>query len=148
MGCGLCFKGKYGCLRIQICRSWPYFFKYISDRFETKYPEIGLVIDEAMRSIEKENKRLKDIIPKNFVWQELDKRRLGEVVDLFTNIQMPLHEWGKTFKILAGYHQYFAVKKAAVSTLNATVTDGKAVVFWHTQGSGKFLSMIFYVHAL
>ena len=41
-----------------------------------------------MRSIEKENKRLKDILPKNFARPELDKRRLGDVVDLFTNIQM------------------------------------------------------------
>ena len=47
-------------------------------------PEIGSVIDDAMRSIEKENKRLKDILPKNFARPELDKRRLGEVVDLFT----------------------------------------------------------------
>ena len=54
-------------------------------------PEIGTVIDEAMRSIEKENKRLKDILPKNFARPELDKRRLGEVVDLFTNIQMIDH---------------------------------------------------------
>ena len=44
-----------------------------------------------MRSIEKENKRLKDILPKNFARPELDKRRLGEVVDLFTNIQMIEH---------------------------------------------------------
>ena len=44
-------------------------------------PEIGTVIDEAMRAIEKENKRLKDIIPKNFARPELDKRRLGDVVD-------------------------------------------------------------------
>ena len=51
----------------------------------------GTVIDEAMRSIEKENKRLKDILPKNFARPELDKRRLGEVVDLFTNIQMIDH---------------------------------------------------------
>ena len=51
-------------------------------------PEIGTVIDDAMRSIEKENKRLKDILPKNFARPELDKRRLGEVVDLFTNIKM------------------------------------------------------------
>ena len=49
-------------------------------------PEIGTAIDEAMRSIEKENKRLKDILPKNFARPELDKRRLGDVVDLFTNI--------------------------------------------------------------
>lgn len=55
-------------------------------------PEIGVMIDDAMRSIEKENKRLKDILPKNFARPELDKRRLGDVVDLFTNIQM--HEQG------------------------------------------------------
>lgn len=54
-------------------------------------PEIGTVIDDAMRSIEKENKRLKDILPKNFARPELDKRRLGDVVDLFTNIKMLDH---------------------------------------------------------
>ena len=53
-----------------------------------------------------------------------------------------------TFKILAGYHQYFAVKKAVASTLHATETDGKGGVFWHTQGSGKSLSMVFYAHYL
>ena len=51
-------------------------------------PEIGTVIDNAMRAIEKENKRLKDILPKNFARPDLDKRRLGDVVDLFTNIKM------------------------------------------------------------
>lgn len=49
---------------------------------------IGTVIDEAMRAIEKANKRLKDILPKNFARKELDKKRLGDVVDLFTNIKM------------------------------------------------------------
>lgn len=53
-----------------------------------------------------------------------------------------------TFKILAGYHQYFAVKKAIESTKHATETDGKGGVFWHTQGSGKSLSMVFYAHLL
>ena len=51
-------------------------------------------------------------------------------------------------KILAGYHQYFAVKKAVESTKHATETDGKGGVFWHTQGSGKSLSMVFYAHLL
>jgi len=51
-------------------------------------PEIGTVIDNAMREIEKYNKRLKDILPKNFARPELDKRRLGDIVDLFTNIKM------------------------------------------------------------
>ncbi|MBE5884917.1 MAG: SAM-dependent DNA methyltransferase [Lachnospiraceae bacterium] len=50
--------------------------------------EIGTVIDKAMIAIESENKKLKGILPKNFARQELDKRRLGEVVDLFTNIKM------------------------------------------------------------
>lgn len=49
-------------------------------------PEIGQVIDEAMVEIENENRRLKGILPKNFARPELDKRRLGEVVDIFTNI--------------------------------------------------------------
>ena len=47
-----------------------------------------MIIDDAMRAIEKENKRLKDILPKNFARPELDKQRLGDVVDLFTNINM------------------------------------------------------------
>lgn len=51
-------------------------------------------------------------------------------------------------KILAAYHQYFAVRKAIVSTKHAAVTDGKGGVFWHTQGSGKSLSMVFYAHLL
>ena len=51
-------------------------------------------------------------------------------------------------KILSGYHQYFAVKKAIESTKHATQTDGKGGVFWHTQGSGKSLSMVFYAHLL
>lgn len=53
-----------------------------------------------------------------------------------------------TFKVMAAYHQYFAVKKAIESTRHATVTDGKGGVFWHTQGSGKSLSMVFYAHYL
>ena len=47
------------------------------------------MIDNAMRSIEKENKKLKDILPKNFARPELDKRRLGDVVDLFTKLFPP-----------------------------------------------------------
>ena len=53
-----------------------------------------------------------------------------------------------TFKVLAAYHQYFAVKKAIESTRHAIETDGKGGVFWHTQGSGKSLSMVFYAHYL
>lgn len=45
-----------------------------------------------MAAIERENKRLKGILPKNFARPELDKRRLGEVVDIFTNIQLTDHK--------------------------------------------------------
>ena len=51
-------------------------------------PEIGTVIDKAMISIENENIKLKGILPKNFARPELDKIKLGEVVDLFTNVKM------------------------------------------------------------
>ena len=51
-------------------------------------PSIGKVIDDAMVAIENENKKLKGILPKNFARPELDKRRLGDVVDLFTNVKM------------------------------------------------------------
>ncbi len=67
-------------------------------------PEIGQVIDDAMRAIEKENARLKDILPKNFARPELDKRRLGEVVDLFTNIKMIEH--GNEKDILGRTYEY------------------------------------------
>ena len=73
-------------------------------------PELGTVIDDAMRSIEKENKRLKDILPKNFARPELDKRRLGEVVDLFTNIQMIEH--GNSKDILGRTYEYCLSKFA------------------------------------
>lgn len=51
-------------------------------------------------------------------------------------------------KILGAYHQYFAVRKAVASTAKATAGDGRGGVFWHTQGSGKSLSMVFYARLL
>ena len=73
-------------------------------------PEVGTVIDNAMRLIEKENVRLKGILPKNFARPELDKRRLGDVVDLFTNIQMKEH--GDTKDILGRTYEYCLSKFA------------------------------------
>ena len=73
-------------------------------------PEIGTVIDDAMRAIEKENKRLKDILPKNFARPELDKRRLGDVVDLFTNIKMV--DAGSSRDILGRTYEYCLSKFA------------------------------------
>lgn len=74
-----------------------------------------------------------------------EKERL---LDIIKNFICFSNEGVEKFKILAGYHQYFAVKKAIESTKHATFTDGKGGVFWHTQGSGKSLSMVFYAHLL
>ena len=70
------------------------------------------------------------------------------LLDIIKNFICFSDDGTKEFKILAGYHQYFAVKKAIESTKKATVTDGKGGVFWHTRGSGKSLSMVFYAHLL
>lgn len=48
----------------------------------------GITIDNAMRAIEKENNSLKDVLPKIFASKNLDKTKLGEVIDIFTNIDM------------------------------------------------------------
>jgi len=70
------------------------------------------------------------------------------LLDIIKNFICFSNEGINSFKILAGYHQYFAVRKAVESTKKATITDRKGGVFWHTQGSGKSLSMVFYAHLL
>ena len=72
--------------------------------------EIGTIIDNAMRDIEKENKSLKGILPKNFARPELNKQALGDVVDLFTNIQMSDH--GDKKDILGRTYEYCLSKFA------------------------------------
>ncbi len=51
-------------------------------------PEIGKIIDTAMLAIEKENPTLKNVLPKNFANPDLDQTVLGNVVDIFTNVDM------------------------------------------------------------
>lgn len=70
------------------------------------------------------------------------------LLDIIKNFICFSNEGLKQFKILAGYHQYFAVRKAIESTKKGMATDGRGGVFWHTQGSGKSLSMVFYTHLL
>ncbi len=70
------------------------------------------------------------------------------LLDIFKNFICFSNEVKSPAKILAGYHQYFAVRKAVEKAKIATNSDGKGGVFWHTQGSGKSLSMVFYAHLL
>ena len=72
--------------------------------------EVGVIIDNAMRKIEKENKPLKGILPKTFARPELNKQALGEVVDLFTNIEMADH--GDKKDILGRTYEYCLSKFA------------------------------------
>ena len=74
--------------------------------------------------------------------------RRERFIDILQNFICFDHKDGRTAKIMAAYHQYFAVNKALVKTGKAIGGDGKIGVFWHTQGSGKSLSMVFYVHRL
>ena len=74
-----------------------------------------------------------------------EKERL---LDIIKNFICFLNDGENIIKILAAYHQYIAVRKAITSTKKASITDGKGGVFWHTQGSGKSLSMVFYAHLL
>ena len=72
--------------------------------------EIGIVIDEAMRAIEKENTSLKNVLPKNYASPDLDKRVLGDVVDLFTNMDM---DNTKENKDLLGKTYQYCIKEFA-----------------------------------
>ena len=80
-------------------------------------PQIGNVIDEALKLIEQNNDRLKGILPKNFARPELDKRRLGDVVDLFTNIEM--HDAGEERDLLGRTYEYCLQKFASMEGKNA-----------------------------
>ncbi|KOR80283.1 DEAD/DEAH box helicase [Bacillus sp. FJAT-21352] len=88
-------------------------------------------------------KRLVDIIQNFILFQESKEA----VYDENGN---KLGDNNTIIKILAAYHQYFAVKKAVDSTKQATAEQGdrKIGVVWHTQGSGKSYSMVFYTASL
>ena len=79
-------------------------------------PEIGTVIDDAMRAIEDENRSLKDVLPKNYASPDLDKRVLGDVVDIFTN-NIDMTETGQDEDLFGRTYEYciamFAEKEGA-----------------------------------
>ncbi|QHI68776.1 class I SAM-dependent DNA methyltransferase [Tichowtungia aerotolerans] len=78
---------------------------------EAKRPTIGQTIDNAMDLIEKENKSLKGILPKNYAKPEVDKRRLGELIDLISTIDMMGHH--EEQDLLGRIYEYFLGKFAA-----------------------------------
>ena len=103
------------------------------DRFMEWKSKDGQSIDEAFAQFD------------TFYEGMFQKERL---LDILKNFILFSGTGAGRFKVLAGYHQYFAVRKAIEKAKIATRTDGKGGVFWHTQGSGKSLSMVFYAHLL
>ncbi|MBC1604879.1 SAM-dependent DNA methyltransferase [Listeria rocourtiae] len=80
---------------------------------KSKTPEIGQVIDKAMIAIEKENRSLKNVLPKNFARPQLDKIRLGETIDLFTNAEKLGDKDGQKKDLLGRTYEYFLGKFAS-----------------------------------
>ena len=103
------------------------------DRFMEWKSKDGQSVDEAFAQFD------------TFYEGMFQKERL---LDILKNFILFSGTGAGRFKVLAGYHQYFAVRKAIEKAKIATRTDGKGGVFWHTQGSGKSLSMVFYAHLL
>ena len=80
-------------------------------------PEIGKIIDNALLAIERENTKLKGVLPGNYARPELDKRRLGDVVDLFSNIKMLAS--GDEKDLLGRVYEYCLQKFASMEGKNA-----------------------------
>lgn len=130
----------------------PSLFNYnaicvISDLSTNKAGTITSGFDRFMEWKSKDGKEIDNSLIQFETFYEgmFQKERLLDIVKNFICFSM---DQDKIFKILAGYHQYFAVRKAVEKAKIATTTDGKGGVFWHTQGSGKSLSMVFYAHLL
>ena len=130
----------------------PNFYNYnafciISDMTHTKFGTITSNEDRYMEwktiSGNYEETQLADF--QTLYLGVFDKKRLLEILKNF--VMFVSGDKGK-FKVISGYHQYFAVNKAVDATLRATNTDGKAGIVWHTQGSGKSYSMVFFVKLL
>ena len=76
-----------------------------------KTPDVGTVIDTAMTAIENENDSIKGVLPKNYASDDLSKERLGEVIDLFTDVQVGDEESRKN-DVLGRVYEFFLRKFA------------------------------------
>lgn len=122
-------------------------FNVISDMSETRAGTITAKQERYMewKTVDGENVSTLVADYRTFFIGMFQQERL---LDILNNYICFEHKDGKTSKILAAYHQYFAVGKAMARTKTAVEGNGKIGVFWHTQGSGKSFSMVFYAHQL
>lgn len=122
-------------------------FCVMSDLAETRVGAITAKEDRyvAWKSVDGDYSGTEHADWKTMLDGMLAKERLIDIVHNFICFNNSAESM---VKILAGYHQYFAVRKAVERTAEAVAGDGKVGVFWHTQGSGKSLSMVFFAHLL
>ena len=125
----------------------PNVFCVMSDMAETRVGTITANEDRfvSWKSVDGDYSGTKAATWKTMLDGMMPKARLLDIVRNFVCFN---DDSSKVVKILAGYHQYFGVTKAAERAVEAVAGDGKIGVFWHTQGSGKSLSMVFFAHML
>lgn len=125
----------------------PNAFCVMTDLGETRVGTITAKEDRYMawKSVDGDYSETESATWMTMVDGMLAKDRLVDIVHNFICFN---NDGKKTIKILAAYHQYFAVRKAVTRAIEAVKGDGKIGVFWHTQGSGKSLSMVFFAHLL
>ena len=125
----------------------PNVFCVMSDMSETRVGTITADEDRyvSWKSVDGDYSATKAATWKTMLDGMMPKPRLLDIIKNFVCFN---DDSTKVVKILAGYHQYFAVNKAADRAVEAVSGDGKIGVFWHTQGSGKSLSMVFFAHLL
>ena len=122
-------------------------FCVMSDMSETRVGTITADEDRfvAWKSVDGDYSETKAAMWKTMLDGMLPKERLLDIVRNFVCFN---DSNDRIVKILAAYHQYFGVRKAIERATKAVEGDGKIGVFWHTQGSGKSLSMVFFAHLL
>ena len=120
----------------------------ISDLSSSRAGTITAGLDRFMEWKRKDADQAEDSAGSSFDTFYEGMFRKERLLDILQNFILFSGDGQKPAKILAGYHQYFAVRKAIQRAKQAARTDGKGGVFWHTQGSGKSLSMVFYAHLL
>lgn len=122
-------------------------FNVISDMSETRAGTITAKMERYMEWKTVDGNYESTLVAdyRTFFLGMFQKQRFADILQNYICFE---HKEGKICKILAAYHQYFAVGKAMARTKAAVEGNGKIGVFWHTQGSGKSFSMVFYAHQL
>lgn len=123
-------------------------FNVISDMSETR---AGTITSTESRYMEwkTEDGRYESTLVADYRTFFRGMFRQDRLLDILHNfICFDKNQQGSMAKILTAYHQYYAVNKAIARTYTAVGGNGKIGVFWHTQGSGKSLSMVFFAHQL